>query len=291
VIDDWIDPDEWPSEVQRTAALFEQGDLVEKPSFFYVGSARFGVWRFTREVGDASLKDEIFELDPEDSPPYGMITTETCDLVEESGKPRIPWVSVAPVYRLTNLDANSISLLSKKRVAYMRKLTAPRFTNEIWVVDVRIEFPVEKSWLVGRPPIKAFQSEADQYELASFLARRRERPVLSDDLHKHLLTPMRRWLERLKTRREEVLAGIKEIRLAISGNPLRPDGAYLIVIGNGPDLAEGVIAAWNEKWAIWRSALEQSNIDLVATMYTDMDRLSARTYDDSYRVPVSFSLF
>lgn len=158
MIDEWIDPQVWPQAVQDAAAQFEQGAIVEQPPFFYVGSAEYGIWRLTRETGDPSLSSELFELDPLDSPPFGMITTETCDLVEEDGRPRQPWISVAPVYELANLDTNTLSLLANNRVAYMRRLTAERFSESTWVADVRIEFPVEKSWLVGKQPIPAFNT-------------------------------------------------------------------------------------------------------------------------------------
>lgn len=158
MIDGWLEQGTWPAAVQEAVASFEQGALVEAPPFFYVGSAKYGIWRFTREIGDVDLPSELFELDPEEAPKYGMITTETCDLVEEAGRPRQPWISVAPVFLLENLDGNSSSLLRKKRVAYMRQLTAPQFSDGTWVVDVRIEFPIEKSWLVGREPIQAFSS-------------------------------------------------------------------------------------------------------------------------------------
>jgi hypothetical protein len=289
VIDGWLEQGTWPTAVQEAVALFEQGDLVERPPFFYIGSARYGIWRFTREVGDAELPNELFELDSEDAPLYGMITTETCDLVEETSRPRQPWISVAPVFRLENLDANSVNLLRNKRVAYMRQLTSPQFAGEPWVVDVRIEFPIEKSWLVGREPIPGFSSTEEKKELATFLAGRRDRPVLAGELHEWLLTPMRRWLERLSsTKREQVLAGIKEVRLAISGDPLRPDGAALLIIAESEPLSPNVVETWDGKWATWREGLERANIALLPNEYTDLDKLRARTYNDSFRIPLQF---
>jgi hypothetical protein len=286
VIDDWIDADDWPSAVQEAVGRYEQGDLVEKPAFFYVGSARHGVWRFTREVGDVDLTDELFELDQEEAPPWGMITTETCDLVEEEGTPRHPWVSIAPVYRIEGLDANKLSLLENRRVAYMRKLTAPRFNGEVWVVDVRVEFPVEKSWLVGRNPVQAFQSAQEKAELATFLSRRRERPVLADDLHKALLTPLRRWIEQAKARREIILRGVLEVRVAVSGSPLTPDGAFLIIIGDKEPIPESAREMWEEKWPNWHKRLEQVGITLLTNEYATLDSLSARRYNESFRVPL-----
>ena len=254
MIDEWIDPQVWPQAVQDAAAQFEQGAIVEQPPFFYVGSAEYGIWRLTRETGDPSLSSELFELDPLDSPPFGMITTETCDLVEEDGRPRQPWISVAPVYELANLDTNTLSLLANNRVAYMRRLTAERFSESTWVADVRIEFPVEKSWLVGKQPIPAFNTLGDKADLAVFLSRRRDRPVLAGQLHKALLTPMRRWIERKKPeQRGHILAEVAEVRVAVSGNPLDPDGASLIVLGDNAPVPDAVRQAWDAKIGDWRA--------------------------------------
>jgi hypothetical protein len=291
VIDEWIETGKWPVEVQEAVGQYEQGDLVEQPNFFYVGSAQYGIWRLTREAGDPALADELFELDPQEAPPFGMITTETCDLVEEDGIPRQPWVSVAPVYKLDGLDPNKLSLLNNKRVAYMRVLTAPRFRDGVWVVDVRIEFPIEKSWLVGRDPIQAFQTTGEKLEIARFLSGRRDRPILSKNLYSTLIKQLRRWIERAnEQRRERLLAGIVEVRVAVSGDPLNPDGASLIIIGDKEPVHESAKQAWDEKWENWKSTMESVDISLLANEYTTLDQISARKYNESFRIPLEFAL-
>ena len=291
MIDDWIDGDQWPDAVQSAVGEFEQGDLVERPGFFYLASAAHGIWRLTRETGDSTQPDELFELYPGDTCPYGMITTETCDLVEEDGNPRQPWVSIAPVYTIDMLDTNAISLLDSGRVAYMRRLTATQFESAIWVVDARIEFPVEKSWLVGRQPIQAFATRNEKVAIARFFAGRRERPVLGPDVHRHLLTPARRWIERKSApAREQVLDGIVEIRLRVSGDALRPDGLSLIVVGDSQPPSESVRKAWDSKFPGWRDRLEAVGITLLPHEYATLDTLSARTYTNTYRMPLEFTL-
>lgn len=291
MIDEWIDPRAWPQAVQDATAQFEQGDIVEQPPFFYVATAEYGIWRLTRETGDTSLSSELFELDPRDAPPMGMITTETCDLVEEDGQPRQPWISVAPVYELANLDTNNLSLLANNRVAYMRQLTATRFSGSMWVADVRIEFPIEKSWLVGKHPVQAFQTPEERADLAVFLSRRRDRPVLAGQLHRSLLTPMRRWIEcKRPQQRGQILAEVAEVRVAISGNPLDPDGASLIVLGDKEHVPEAVRQAWDAKWSDWQAKMDEADMALLPHKYATLDSLSAREYLESYRVPLEFAI-
>lgn len=291
MIDQWIDPEAWPAAVQEAVGRFEQGDLVERPSFFYLASARHGIWRLTRLAGDQTLPDELFELDPDEAPPYGMITTETCDLVEEDGEPRQPWISVAPVYRLENLETNFINLLRDNRVAYMRQLTDNRFSGEIWVADVRIEFPFEKSWLVGREPVPAFGTPNEKSALAEFLAARRNRPVLAPEIHTALLKNLRRWVEnRAKGGRlDEVLAGVAEVRLAVSGSPLMPDGVSLIIISQGERLVSAEVRQrWDDKWEDWRARLEAVGIAMLPSEYTTLEVLPAAKYLSSFNIPLAF---
>src|SRR5579875_3034251 len=119
VIDDGL-PEEWDPRVREASLAFKQGHLVAEPPFLYVAAAQYGLYSLTREFGDPAQPDEIFES--EQRPPYGLITTETCDLSEEDArKPRHAWVSVAPVYDLSGrLDESQIENLRSNRVGYMR---------------------------------------------------------------------------------------------------------------------------------------------------------------------------
>jgi len=221
-IDDGI-PEHWDADVVEACKQYHQGHLVERPPFLYIAVPAHGVWALTRAVGDSTTQEELYET--EDRPPFGMITTETCDISEEASRtPRQPWISVAPVFDLAGrLSQAQMVNLEANRVRYVRLLDPPGLPKGLWVVDFRIEVPVEKSWLPGRVPIEAYRSEQQYSRLARALAGRRERPVLSDDVHKALVRPLRRWIERLSTsRREAVLAGVTEVRVLFAGSPLDP---------------------------------------------------------------------
>ncbi len=159
-------PDEWSLAVREVCSRFKQGHLVTTPPFFYGATAVHGIWDLTRDVGDPELDQEVFQLDDDMAPSYGLITTQTCDIYEE-GKPRKPWVQVAPVYDGQALiPASSIGNLQKDAIGHLMLLDSLALGEGLWVVDFRIEFPLEKSWLVGKEPLEAFPTEERYLRLA-----------------------------------------------------------------------------------------------------------------------------
>ena len=292
MIDDGI-PSEWDPEVRAACQRFRQGDLVEQPPFFYAAGPRHAVWSLTRKCADGSLDEDLFELAEDDRPSYGMIVTETCDLTEEDARsPRMPWLTVCPVYNLLGrLTQAQLNNLKGSRIAYMRLLDSPLFPDGVWVVDFRIEIPVEKSWLVGREPIKVYNSEPDYSNLARALAGRRERPVISREVHGKLIKPLRRWIEGLSPpRREAVLRGIIEVRLLLAGSPLNPDGASLLILSDRSPLEADTQGFWDNKWPSWKSRMDDIGVPLLETKYCTLDSCSAREYLDSFQIDLSFAL-
>jgi hypothetical protein len=158
----------WPPEVTEALKQFKQGDVIQRPPFFYARHTEL-------ELFDAGAPDhdesQVVELHPDDAPPYGIITTQTCDLAEQ-GTPTQPWFQVSPVYEVAEEARASKS--------YLIELTGElpgRFG-----ADLRIELPLEKSMLVGRVPIAGFGTEAEAEDFGRFLGARRARAALANEL-------------------------------------------------------------------------------------------------------------
>ena len=113
------------------------------------------MWELTA-TATAFDDEELFELDARDRAAYGLITTQTCDINEAS--PKHPWIHVAPVEQMDEGDL--AALVRQHRVTYLVPLAPPTLEG-LWVADLRLEVPVEKSWLVGRHPREAFASEGE----------------------------------------------------------------------------------------------------------------------------------
>jgi len=169
----------WPPEVLEAVKQFVAGDVVDCPPLFYFADPRYAVWEATKDYAADSEGPEIIDA-AHVAPRYGVITAQTCDLGEiDFDPPAKPWISISPVYDMTALEGQTRSLLRQGKgplhLVYLPVLSS--VNGGFWVADLRIEVPVEKSWLVGRSPIKSFENETAQRVIVDRVARLRERPA------------------------------------------------------------------------------------------------------------------
>jgi hypothetical protein len=279
----------WPSEVVEAVARFQQGHLVIRPPFFYAAAGKHGVWKFTQDQADPALSSELLEIDPEDCPPFGLITTQTCDLNEQGSRRRQPWLSVVPVYEASTLiNPSQMTPLERGMIGHLVRLEPPSLGSGLWVADLRIEFPLEKSWLVGREPIEAFPDEAGYLGLARRLSRRRERPALANSLSLAIVMSLRKKFGKLsKKRKQEVLDPVREIRLFIgNGTRIAPNTIQLLVIGHTDALPDDVTEWFASWWDEARAECAQNAVILLANRYGALDTLTAADYVAS--IPLDF---
>jgi hypothetical protein len=269
VIDDRV-PAEWPQAVLEAVRQFRQGDIVDQPPFFYFRSDEHPLWELQLEPADQVDDGSIVDLDLAERPPYGLITTQTCDLYEEGTKTRQPWFAVAPVYDFTSkLKNGQLEQIRRGEVGHLVLLTADWLGGGTWVADLRIEVPVEKGWLVGRNPRQGFASLTDYKTLAGRLATRRGRPALSAALTAHIVLPLRTWLkDKGRKHRDEV----ESLRLLAADDPAVSKVAGLIVVAAGDGLSDEAMGAWK--------AFEASLIDAAAEHGVTALPFKYGTYDD-----------
>jgi hypothetical protein len=276
-------PEAWPPEVVQALALVKQGHLVERPPIFYAASPRHGIWELTRETGDPELGEDLLELAEDDRPEYGLITTQTCDLVEERA-PDHPWFQVVPVYRLTDVSEEERRLLESHRRSHLVLLAPPTLDEATWVADLRVEVPLEKSWLVGRTPIESFPDEQAYQVLSERLAATRERPALATPVVDTVIRPLANWVRREAGMREA--AKVDQLRLAISPSRLHVERASLLVLTNEEPLSVVARVPWDRWWGRTRGRAAESGIDLLANRYESYGTITARDYLNA--VPLDF---
>lgn len=264
--------------IASAVAKFDQGDIVERPPFFYAAVPSRGVWSTTTllvdEVSDG--EEVVIEVDPEDRPPYGVITSQGCDILDIGRK---PWVQVAPVFDAADILADERRLADVRRdaVPHLALLDPPRLEG-VWVADLRLEMPIEKSWLAGRTPIAGFADDEGRRHFAQRLAGRLERPALPDEIHETVVRPLRRWLDKAGTKIGQALAeaGV-EFRLSFQAFGEQKYECRLLVVGRRSEVPSLVSDAL-EKW--WRrfAGVDESGVHVLGSRYCSSEELNAREY-------------
>lgn len=254
-----------------------QGHLVENPPLFYAADLRAGVWAPTRDtaaaIPESQRGEEILEVAREARPPFGILTTQSCDVAEERPTPRMPWVMVAPVYRV---DKGS-SLLQRDEVY---SLDPPEVDGEVWIADLRIEVPLEKSTLLGRSP-DAFSSEDEYIQFGKHLARRLGRPALAGVFHEILgvtTDRIKKSSPERKRQAKRVGQAVYKLLLSIEDSRLRPTAAKLHVVVQGepdPDTRDWFDAWWNEA----RIVAEAHGLELQPTRWLDAGSIDLELHD------------
>lgn len=270
--------DPWPDAVRQAVQRFRQGHLIERPPLFYTAHLGYPIWSLSGAVAaeeEEDVPDALVELEREQRPAYGILTSQDCDISEEGGSATQPWVQVAPVYlcpegsRLADRD-------------FVIRLDPPALKGTAWIADMRIEMALEKSVLVGREPIEAFPAEDDYYRFSDLLARRRGRPALAAVFHDVVNVTMRdvkqqsnAW--RSKTRR--VRATIYKLKLAIEeGTRTAPVSCRLYVITAGTPTKEA--REWfGEWWDRARRVAADNDLELLPNGWMDRSAVDAELYD------------
>ncbi len=246
----------WPDAVVERLAQYRQGSLVERPPFAYHASGMYPLWVASRLAAE-DPEDELLlvELDIADGPPYGIITTQSCD-VDEEGKNRKPWVQLAPVYELPS-ENPSLGNVRAWKYAYLAPVTA---LGPTWVVDLRIELPVEKSWLVRQPPRPGFTTPEEFDRFARFLGGHRTRLQLATAVHERLLKPLGASLVVLAKEEPGVHEAfgteVKHLFIDVRGDPLLPEAIQLIFVGERS--VNETVVGWLEAW--WERVYSRSDL-------------------------------
>lgn len=238
----------WPAAVREALEPFRQGHLIEKPPLFWAADLRYPLFKTTAEVAESVEEgkrgEDFVEVNPDDRPAYGIITTQSCDLAEERSDPQKPWLSVAPVYLIASDDP-----MAGRDFIFVLDLAAPE--GKVWVADARIEVALEKSLLAGRQPVEAFSGEPRAVEFGRWLAFRRGRPALASVVHKIIGVTVEEIRQEKKSQRKlasRARDNIFRFMLAIQeGERMDPHAIKLYILTDGPP-SEDAKRFFDELW-------------------------------------------
>lgn len=285
MIDAGLPSEDWDQGILEAAARFDIGDLVTRPPLFYAGVPSWGVWGPTPLLADQVGEDEavVIEVDDAERPPYGIITSPGCD-VDDVG--RKPWVQVAPVYDVNEVTTSQLADVRRDAVPHL-VLLEPQDLDGTWVADLRLEMPVEKSWLAGRDPIPGFRTDEGRRHFARRLSGRLDRPALPSSVHDLVVRSLRRLLDRAGTQLQQALveAGA-EFRLRLDVSAGRASYCQLFVIGRRGRIPQLLI----ERIESWWSGLsrDEGSLVLLGCRFGTSDEITMNEYlgsvllDDRY---------
>ena len=234
-------PVDWPSAAQDAVSQFRQGDLVEAPPFFYAADGACPIWALTAKRVQDGVDASFPVLSEEQAPPYGIITTQSCDLTEQppAGKTRRPcrpWFQIAPVSPAERFDDYQVKcVVEKSWYQYLVPLTPPGLEG-LWLADLRIEMPIEKGWLVGRDPIRAFSDLADYRAFSSRLRLLKSRAASEGDVSDQMIQHLRGFLARNTERARQALEEVSGVMYEEHGPDRSPNLLTLHVFPKDDEL-------------------------------------------------------
>jgi hypothetical protein len=281
--------DGWPDGVLKDLAKFAQGDIVKYPPFLYYADPTRPVWARTYAYAEDSEGPEIIELADGQGPPFGIITTQTCDIVEEDAeRPVKPWVQIAPVEERSDLPGNLRKLLkNKKGPAYLVYL--PALVDGFWVADFRIEVPVEKGWLSHQTRVSGFNSEDDQLIVGDRLAQLRGRPAFGKNLVDGFQRPLTQALRELRSVDREllnkILVQVDEIAVQLDSH-LSPADVSVTVLCTTP-LDDDVVEWWGNWWDEAQAKVAEVGLVLHPFDYRLIQDVSLADYRRMTPVPLN----
>lgn len=285
MIDNWLPKNGWPPDVVATMRRFRQGHIIPWNSFAYGAAFRNPVCSHTSAVADS---DALGYVKVEDAWPYVIIISQTCDVCEDGKKnPRMPWISASPVYDiLPYLRPGQANQIRANGFGYLVPLTHPRFihSDALWVADLSLSFPLEKSVLVGHSAIDGFAADEDFAYFADKLASRCNRPALDNRVRQYVVGPLGEALAEGVISHEP----IREIRI-LCNNWDRADRVQLsIIVHDTADIetVEQQLFAWHQK------TLSPQLPNDLAMMIAEVARYSEYRYEKYRRtLAVDFSSF
>jgi hypothetical protein len=139
-----------------------------------------------------------------------MVVSQGCELI----KPNYPWATVVPVWDVSRcLSQSQQTSITASKTWHLVHLTAPwTKTESLWVADLRLEMPLDKTVLAAQEPTEAFANETDYASLADRLAAVRARPAVPQPCIDHVVEPLQTLLNERRVQGIEPLVGVREVR-------------------------------------------------------------------------------
>ncbi len=288
----------WPEGVLDAIREFRQGDVISGLPLVYWADPKFAVHARTRFYAAQGYLDEGPVDFGDEVAPYGIITTQTCDLAQEGDrKPNSAWVQLAPVFNgeaprtddpdQKVLEGQTRSLIKDGKDQY--RLWVPNVPADgFWYADLTFEVAVERGWLAGKARIDGFGDESAREEVGRRLAWLRSRPAFDTKFVKAVQQPMVSALRDLRkadrTFYRRMHEQVVEIGVLLNAR-LAVGQAEVVVLHTGIDA--DVFAWWRALWDTLKQNAQAAGFNLFPLRLADLAVLPAGEYRRMTRLPLA----
>lgn len=274
-------PAEWSPNAVGALDRWRQGDLLPTLPLFWAATPGV-VDEITNIDAPTCQEGGLVVIQLEGSVPFGVVTSQTCDIAATGPGYHHPTVQVSPVVAVHEIDRGTLGTIKRFRMK-AHALMTPTDLDGTYIADLRISLPVSKSVLVAAEPVRGFADESDALRFGQHVADKFGRPALhsylSDDLPGGVndaiaAAGVSSWWQK-----------IEEVRLRVEGDRLMPTAAGLVLIAREP-LEPAEIDVWISVTDDQRPAAHEHGINLLLPHIDTADSMSAAIFRDSTRLDV-----
>lgn len=207
-----------------------------------------------------------------------MLLTQACDLM----RCKNPWITVAPVYDAAGLlNPGQRGQVKAGQILHLVHITAEWASTGLWVVDLRLELPIEKTFLTDQHPIEAFSDEAQYATLAQRLGARRQRLAAPQSCLDWVVNPLFEALRSLPDGGAALNEPVFELRVSWN-DPNMPTVVTVFIVAPDEDARRRIdITGWTELLLDLYERAQSEGITIVGPEATSMDDMSASDYVQS----------
>ncbi|WP_292975551.1 hypothetical protein [Mycobacterium sp.] len=265
----------WPPGFYEHLDAYRQGHVIDEVPTFFLASDTY-LWSGRRQT----LVAETPSIVGEEGYPLrrAMILTQSCDLMKGNN----PWITVAPVYdAFDRLPIGQHGQVKGAQIGHYIHVTADWAADRLWVADLRLEIPVEKTLLMTRHPAEAFPDEAGYAQLALRLGARRQRLAAPQSCIDLVVTPLFASMRALPDGGVALNSGVREIRVDWN-DPNTPTVVTVFVVATDEAARQKIDG---EGWAALVLGLygraQSGGITIVGPEITSMTDMCAADYIQS----------
>ena len=254
---------------------FRQGHLLVDIPVVFFGSTETPLWAAETESARDDVSQALYIAVEKGTPlRYGMITTQGCDIL----RPDMPWIGVVPVYDAAlHFDRGKLGLIGANRMTHILPIKPPwREESQKWVADLRLEVPVEKTVLLGREPIEAYEDDEEYAAVAVRLGTLRQRAAVPESCINSVIQPLYDYVRAQdQSMQEHLLSSVNEVRIWQDHHDV-PSRAQLFLLLKDELASTHDHEAWDPAFDYVYASAAEAGITLLPTKTETYDSLSAR---------------